>query len=135
MLSKYISSARSSNESLLSSDGTMVGSTSSRNSACLRSEMESDFSELHRQLQRPGLSDLANQRVLLSENQKSRMDFAKLVTAVRRMGRGRLVKQEAPLSPSERRSQDMLDFMERMDRFNIPELSDRQRFMPRTIQA
>ncbi|KAJ1961765.1 hypothetical protein H4R35_007415 [Dimargaris xerosporica] len=93
------------------------------------SDMESDFQELRTQLQRPGLSDYANQKVLLSDKQRSRMDLAKLVTTVNRMSRGRLVKQQAEYSPEERRNRDMLSLFDRMDRFNVPQLSDRQRFV------
>ncbi|KAJ1984596.1 hypothetical protein H4R34_000568 [Dimargaris verticillata] len=93
------------------------------------SDMEADFQELQTQLQRPGLCDYANQKVLLSDKQRSRMDLAKLVTTVNRMSRGRLVKQQAEYSPEERRNRDMLSLFDRMDRFNVPQLSDRQRFV------
>ncbi|KAJ1914591.1 hypothetical protein IWQ60_008750 [Tieghemiomyces parasiticus] len=131
MLSKYISSSRPSSESLLSSNSTVVDAqTTAQN----QQQMESDLNDLHRRLQSPGLSGLTNQRVELTESQRSRMDLAKLVTTVKRMGRGRLVKQEALYySPSERRSQDILGFLERMDRFDVPDLSDRQRFTPRPV--
>ncbi|KAJ1953401.1 hypothetical protein IWQ62_006000 [Dispira parvispora] len=143
MLSKYLRSPRSSSTSLVSSNVTFVEKqtvdhslTTTKNCDALTHDLESDMSALQRHLERPGLQGLSNQRVQLTEDQQSRLAFAKLVTTVKRLGRGRMVGQEAAYhSPDERRSQEILSFMDRMDRFNVPQLSDRQRFVRRPVPA
>ncbi|KAJ1658294.1 hypothetical protein IWQ61_002439 [Dispira simplex] len=142
MLSKYLKSPSSSSTSLVSSNDTFVEKQTfdyalPTTKFCEASthDMESDMSALQRHLERPGLQDLANQRVLLTEDQQSRLALAKLVTTVKRLGRGRMVGQEAAYySPDERRSREILSFMDQMDRFNVPQLSDRQRFV-RPVRA